>query len=69
MHAELGEEPADVTHYMIAIAAVNGIDLCHLGKDLSAILNITIQRTSTEFLQKTANTTSLQQEVLAFHLV
>ena len=27
VHAELGKELADVIHYTIAIAAVNGIDL------------------------------------------
>ena len=56
VHAELGKELADVIHYTIAIAAVNGIDLekVILEKDLSAAIKYNHTTNLTEFLQKTA---------------
>ena len=47
VQAELAKELADVIHYTIAIAAVNGIDLekVILEKTSVPLLNITIQRT------------------------
>ncbi len=56
------KELADVIHYTIAIAAVNGIDLeSHLEKDPGAAIKYNHTTHLTEF-QKTANTTSWQQE-------
>lgn len=68
VQAELGKELADVIHYTIAIAAVNGIDLekVILDKDLSAAIKYNHTTNLTEFLQKTAKTTSLQQENTCF---
>lgn len=56
VQAELGKELADVIHYTIAIAAVNGIDLekVILDKDLSAAIKYNHTTNLTEFLQKTA---------------
>ena len=56
VQAELGKELADVIHYTIAIAAVNGIDLEEviLDKDLSAAIKYNHTTNLTEFLQKTA---------------
>ena len=56
VQAELGKELADVIHYTIAIAAVNGIDLekVILDKDLSAAIKYNHITNLTEFLQKTA---------------
>ena len=53
---ELAKELADVIHYTIAIAAVNGIDLekVILEKDLSAAIKYNHTTNLTEFLQKTA---------------
>ena len=53
---ELGKELADVIHYTIAIAGVNGIDLekVILEKDLSAAIKYNHTTNLTEFLQKTA---------------
>mgnify|MGYP001746616717 CR=1 FL=1 len=50
------EELADVIHYTIAIAAVNGIDLekVILEKDLSAAIKYNHTTNLVEFLQKTA---------------
>jgi len=52
----IGKELADVIHYTIAIAAVNGIDLekVILEKDLSAAIKYKHTTNLTEFLQKTA---------------
>ena len=56
VHAELGKELADVIHYTVAIAAVNGIDLekVILEKDLSAAIKYNHTTNLTEFLKKTA---------------
>ena len=68
MHAELGKELADVIHYTIAIAAVNGIDLEEviLDKDLSAAIKYNHTTNLTEFFKRQQNTTSLQQENTCF---
>ena len=56
VQAELATELADVIHYTIAIAAVNGIDLekVILEKDLSAAIKYNHTTNLVEFLQKTA---------------
>jgi len=53
---ELGKELADVIHYTIAIAGVNGIDLekVILEKDLSAAIKYQHSRNLMEYIEQTA---------------
>ena len=53
---ELGKELADVIHYTIAIAGVNGIDLekVILEKDLSAAIKYQHSTNLMEYIEKTA---------------
>ena len=56
VQAELAKELADVIHYTIAIAAVNGIDLekVILEKDLSAAIKYQHSTNLMEYIEQTA---------------